>query len=99
MNKENKKIEDSVINKMLATLSGLQCEKYLKGKKEDYSDPVYKIFLKGDREYYISVFKKTDKESKTYTAVSSHVDYPFELKAERVEEIKKGSEKVFEVSE
>ena len=99
MNKENKKIEDSVINKMLATLSGLQCEKYLKGKKEDYSDPVYKIFLKGDREYYISVFKKTDKESKTYTAVSSHVDYPFELKAERVEEIKKGFEKVFEISE
>ena len=98
MSKENKKVEDPVVNKMLATLSGLKCEGYLKEKKEDYSDPVYKIFLKGDREYYISVFKKTDKESKTYTAVSSRVDYPFELKAELVEKIKKSCEKLFEIS-
>ncbi len=98
MGMENKKIEDPVVNEMLETLSGLKCEKYLKGKKEDYSDPIYKIFLKGEKEYFISVFEKTDKESKIYPAVSSRVDYPFELKAELVEKIKKRSEKIFEVS-
>lgn len=72
--------DDTQLNKWLSTLSSLQCQAYIEGKnKEDFANPIFGVRLKGSKEYTLSVFKKTQKDVKTYPAVSSETDYPFLL--------------------
>jgi hypothetical protein len=72
--------DETQLNRLLSTLSSLQCEAYVDGKnKEDFANPICKFQLKGPKEYNLSIFKKTDKDAKTYPAVSSENDYPFLL--------------------
>jgi hypothetical protein len=80
VNPEGKNGDESKINSLLDSLSRLKCKKYIEDrKKEDFKDPVYTVRLKGAHEYSLSIFAKKDKDSKTYPAVSSQNDYPFDL--------------------
>ncbi len=80
VNPEGKKGDGSKVNSLLDSLSRLKCKKYIEDrKKEDFKDPVYTVRLKGAHEYSLSIFARKDKDSKTYPAVSSQNDYPFEL--------------------
>lgn len=68
------------ISKLLNALSDLKCEEFIsEGKKEDFTDPIYTIGLKGPREYRLSIFDKQEKDAGSYPAVSSENNYPFLL--------------------
>jgi len=72
--------DETQLNRLLSTLSSLQCEAYIDGKnKEDFANPICQVQLKGPKEYTLSIFEKTDKDAKTYPAVSSENDDPFLL--------------------
>jgi hypothetical protein len=77
---EGKEADESKLRTLLATLSSLNCSGYLEGRKKgDFTDPVYTIQLQGAKAYALSIFEKTEKEDKTWPAVSSDNAYPFLL--------------------
>jgi len=85
------------LNRILTTLSKLRCEKYLDDrKKEDLSDPIYLIELKGIKEYSLSVFAKIDESSGNYPAASSDNDFPFLLPSWQVNDLMKNPEEFLE---
>ena len=72
--------DDTQLNRWLSALSSLQCQAYIEGEnKKDFSNPIFGVQLKGSKEYTLSIFKKTQKDAKTYPAVSSETEYPFLL--------------------
>lgn len=94
---DGKRGNESQLNRILTTLSKLRCEKYLDDrKKEDLSDPIYVIELKGIKEYSLSVFAKIDESSKNYPATSSTNDYPFLLPSLQVNDIIQNPEEFLE---
>jgi hypothetical protein len=94
---DGKKADKSQLNRILTTLSKLRCERYLNDrKKEDVSDPIYTIQLRGVQEYSLSVYAKIDKSSNNYPATSSSNDYPFLLPSWQVSDIMKNPEEFFE---
>lgn len=85
---EGKKGDESKLSRLLTTLSNLRCEKYIDDrKKEDFTNPIYALQLKGLQEYTLSIFAKTDKSDKNYPAVSSANDYPFLLSDRQADDI------------
>jgi hypothetical protein len=87
---DGKKADDAKLNQLLASLSSLRCEKYIdECKKEDFTNPIFTIELKGTEEYSLSIFSKTDKHAKGYPAVSSANDYPFLLSNSKADNLMK----------
>ena len=85
---EGKKGDESKLSRLLTTLSNLRCEKYIDDrKKEDFTNPIYALQLKGLQEYTLSIFAKKDKSDKNYPAVSSANDYPFLLSDGQADDI------------
>ena len=77
---EGKGVDESKLERLLATLSRLNCSAYIEGrKKEDFTEPVYTIQLQGAKAYSLSIFEKTKEEDKTRPAVSSDNAFPFLL--------------------
>lgn len=69
---------ETELNRLLTALSNLRCQEYIDdAKKEDFSNPLCAVQLKGVQEYSLSLFGKKDKDAKSYPAVSSASDYPF----------------------
>ena len=94
---DGKRGNESQLNRILTTLSKLRCEKYLDdSKKEDLSDPIYTIQLKGVQEYSLYVYAKIDESSNNYPATSSTNDYPFLLPSWQVNDIIKNPEEFVE---
>jgi hypothetical protein len=80
-------VHDEEVDSMLSTLKNLTCDEFIEERnKEDFTDPVYTITLKGLKEYTVSLFEKTDSK---YPAVSSENDYPFFLSDWKAEKIMK----------
>ena len=72
--------DESRMNRLLSTLSNLNCEKYVNDrKKNDFTDPIYRLELKGSQIYSLSIFAKMKKDDKNYPAISSENEYPFLL--------------------
>ena len=85
---DGKKGDESKVNRLLAALSNLRCEKYIEDRKKgDFTDPIYTITLKGAEEYVLSVFAKPGKETKRYPAISSQSDFPFLLTDRQADKI------------
>ena len=83
-NSDGEKIEESKINRLLSTLSSLNCDSYLDGvKKEDLKEALYSVTLKGAIDYSLSVFPKTGKDANEYPAVSSQNNTVFALSVSR----------------
>ena len=77
---EGKKGDKSSLDRLLAGLSGLNCDKFINNRhKKDFTDPVYTVLLKGAKEYKLSIFARKGKDSKDYPAISSETVYPFIL--------------------
>jgi hypothetical protein len=92
---EGKKVDESKLNPLLSTLSNLSCDKYISGReKGEFTDPIYKILLKGTRDYSLSIFAKPDKDSENYPAVSSENNYPFELPRWKADDIMKNPDEM-----
>jgi hypothetical protein len=77
------KVADELrLNSLLNSVSNLRCQKYIDDRtKEEFTEPIYTLRLKGAREYTLSIFAKTDEKVKDYPAVSSENDYAFMLPA------------------
>jgi len=87
-NAAGKKGVNSKINRLLTTLSDFNCEKYVSGRsKDEFSDPIYTLLLKGSKEYKLSIFEKLNKDDKDYPAVSSENRYPFLISDSQVKSI------------
>ncbi len=77
---DGKEGDETQLKRLLTALSSLQCEKFIDGqKKEDFTNPICSIQLKGAKGYTLSFFAKTKNDAKNYPAVSSENDYPFFL--------------------
>lgn len=97
---DGKKGDQPTINRLLATLSNLRCEKYLEGrKKEEFANPIYTFTLKGAQDYSLSIFPKSAKEAKGYPAISSQSIFPFLLTDRQAEGIMKNPEEMLEKPE
>ncbi len=87
---EGQRADEAKLNRLLTALSNLRCEKYVDDRKrEDLTDPIYTVQLKGARDYLLSIFGKTDRHAKTYLAISSESDYPFLLRESQANDIMK----------
>ena len=99
-NPDGKKGDESTINRLLVTLSNLRCEKYLEGhKKDEFSNPIYTLTLKGAQDYSLSIFTKSAKEATSYPAISSQSNFPFLLTDRQAEGIMKNPEEMLEKPE
>jgi len=79
----------SKVNSLLSFLNSLECEKFLDDvRKEDLTDPIYSIALKGEKEYSLLVFAQKDKNAKNYSAITSDSEFPFSLSDTQVDNIK-----------
>jgi hypothetical protein len=96
-NASGKKGDNSKINRLLTTLSDLSCEKYISGQsKDEFTDPVYTLLLKGSKEYKLSIFEKLDKDNEEYPAISSENSYPFILSGSQVKNIMEDPDEMLE---
>jgi len=87
-NASGKKGDNSKINRLLTTLSNLSCEKYISDRsKDEFTDPVYTLLLKGGKEYKLSIFEKLNDDNEDYPAISSENSYPFILSGSQVKSI------------
>jgi hypothetical protein len=75
-----RRADAAAVDRLLSTMAQLECEKYITDRtKKDFSDPIYRIQLKGPQEFSLSIFAKQTDNAEQYPAVSSQNDYPFFL--------------------
>jgi hypothetical protein len=92
---EGQKADEVKLDRLLTTLSNLSCEKYVDDKKkEDFTEPIYTIQLRGIEEYSLSIFGRLDKDATVYPAISSANDYPFFLQERQANDIMKHLEQL-----
>ena len=90
---DGKTFDDSKINRLLSTLSNLQCKNYLNdSKKTESKDPIYTITLKGAGQYTLSIYPKKKKDAKEFPGASSENDSPFLLPEWQVDTIMKNQD-------
>lgn len=96
---DGKNVAEPIVRRLFSTLSGMKCETFINDrKKEDFKDPGFGVTLKGSEEYFVFIFKHTDKEAKNHPAISSENDYPFLLSASQVENIEKMIQEILKTS-
>ena len=96
-NASGKKGDNSKINRFLTTLSDLSCEKYVSDRnKDEFTNPLYTLLLKGNKEYKLYIFEKLDKDDKDYPATSSENSYPFILSGFQAKDIMEDPDKLLE---
>ncbi len=87
---DGKRGDKAKIERLLSSLSNLNCHEYINdSKKEDFSNPICTIELKGTKEYKLSIFSKKDKEASDYPAISSENNYPFSLSKSQADNLMK----------
>ena len=85
---DGKQADAISLNRLLTTLSKLSCDAYITDRKKDaFSDPIYKVKLKGIQNFQLDIFAKLETDDKNYPAVSSANDYPFFLSDSKVQKI------------
>lgn len=86
--------KEEEIDEILRTLSHLECDGFIPGKKkEDFTSPIYSVSLKGRKTYTLSLFEKT---GDMYPAISSENDYPFVVSEWKVKRIMKDPASLYE---
>jgi hypothetical protein len=94
---DDKKGDEQNINRLLSTISNLRCEKFIDDrKKEDFTESVFSIDLKGIQSHRLSIFAKLKEDDESYPAVSSGSDYPFLLSKHTADRIMKNPEDLLE---
>jgi len=79
MNDDDTAAESDAVQRLLSQLAYLNCNGYLEGKqKEDFTDPVSTISLKGKETYTLSLYETAESETDC-PAVSNQNAYPFTL--------------------
>jgi hypothetical protein len=79
-NAEDQIVDLSIIDPLLNTLSNLKCASYVPDRtKDDFTDPIYTVTLKGKKTYTLCIFNKINPDDEKYPAVSSQTEYVFNL--------------------
>jgi hypothetical protein len=92
---DGRKGNETRLNQLLTTLSNFSCESYIEDRqKEDFSNPIYSIRLKGDHEYSLLIFAKQKKDDNNYPSVSSQNNDPFLLPEWKVKDVMPTSEEL-----
>jgi hypothetical protein len=90
MNEKHELLDEAAIQRLLSTLSGLKCEKYIEGgTKAEFTQPIYTILIKGAKDYSLSLYDVLKENGEMYPAVSTENPYVFLLPKWRVENIMK----------
>ncbi len=72
---KNGKVKEREIEALINNLKNLNCDDFITDQtKDDFKKFIYKINLKGNKSYTISIYEKKDNR---YIAVSSENNYPF----------------------
>lgn len=80
LSSDGHKADQAKLDRLISTLSNLRCESYVEGRtKEEFTEPIYAVQLKGNEEHSLSIFAKLKEEDKKYPAVSSGNPDPFFL--------------------
>ena len=94
---EGKKGDEKNINRLLAVISNLRCEKFIDDrKKEDFTEPIYSIDVTGVQGHKLHIFAKLNPNDTSYPALSSGSDYPFYLAKNTADGIMKNPEELLE---
>lgn len=92
---DKKKANSEEIDSIFNELTKLVCSKYIEDKtKQDLSNPIYTITLKGNKLYSISIFEKIEGNNNEYPAITSESAYPFLLSSYKADNIMKKPEKL-----
>lgn len=87
--------DQAELNKLFSDLSDVKCQKFIYDKPKDgFSNPVYTVTVKSDREYTLSVYEKRNPDDGEFPATSSENDSPFLLPKWTAEKIMDGFEKL-----
>jgi hypothetical protein len=94
---DGQKTKDGEIEELIETVSSLRSDDFVENKtKKDYAAPIYKITLRGTKEYSLSFFGKEDGR---YLVLSSESEYPFFLSEWKTKKIKKDLDNIIEDKE
>jgi len=94
---DGKEVDESSLDRLLASLAKIQCEKYINDKKkEDFISPVYEWKLQGTQEYTLAIFDKINKDAQNYPAISSENGYPFFLSDPQVDSLIKNTDEIWQ---
>jgi len=81
-NDKGEKIKQSKIDRLLNALSKLACYSYPDVvKREDLTEAIYTVTLKGTADHSLSLFSKLEKDASEYPGVSSQSKYVFAMSA------------------
>lgn len=88
-----KKGKTEEIKTMIRDLSDLSCLKFVEGKtKLEFTDPIYSITSKGNKQYTLQIFSKIQEGDDSYPAATSVNSYPFFLSSYKAEALMKKPE-------
>ena len=94
---DDKKGDEKNINRLLAAISNLRCDKFINHrKKEEFTDSIYSIDIKGVQSHKLFIFAKLKEDDESYPAVSSGSDYPFFLAKHTADRIMQNPEDLLE---
>ncbi len=94
---DNKMGDEKNISRLLSSISILRCDKFINDrKKEDFTDSIFSVDLKGVQNHKLSVFAKLKEDDESYPAVSSGSDYPFYLSKNTADRIMTNPEDLLE---
>jgi len=97
---DGKQADKTNLDSIISSLADLRCDEFLEGQsREDLTDPIYSVMVKGGKDYTLQIFAKQEEEGGKYPAVSSEVPYPFLLSTYRAEQIMKKPEELIKNSE
>ncbi|MCX5881821.1 MAG: DUF4340 domain-containing protein [Deltaproteobacteria bacterium] len=83
---QGKPADLSKMNRLLSTLSHLSCESYLDGKSiSDLSNPISSFVIKGNKDYTLTLYAKSEKDAAGYPASSSETGSVFTLSDRQAE--------------
>lgn len=95
LDETGKRADGEAVDRLLGSLSRLECESYLEGKtKEDFKEPLYTVAVVGPEEHLLSVYRKGEEGKGGYPAVSSQNGWPFILPDHRVDSLKSALDKM-----
>ncbi len=98
--RNGKKGNDQILNRLLTTLGSLKCSGYIDDRnKEAFTKPIYTVKLNGIQEHQLEIFARLEKDAEHYPAVSSGSDYPFLLSDKQAQQIMQDPAEILAKSE
>ncbi|MCK4836664.1 MAG: DUF4340 domain-containing protein [Candidatus Aminicenantes bacterium] len=96
---DGKKGKKEELKTILRELSPLRCLKFIEDKTgDDFKNPLYRIILKGNKNYTLQIFKKLKDDDDSYPAVTSESPYIFSIASLQADRLMKKPEDVIETS-